>query len=60
MNFEFPDKLKINGCKSIHEYKRKIKKVAFLIKYRADTADKVKKGMCFLKACLFGYYAESI
>ena len=39
LNFEFPDKLKINWCKSIHEYKGKIKKMAFLIKYRADTAD---------------------
>ena len=46
--------------------------MAFLIKYWADTADKVRKGMCFLKACflneaqksafscLFEYYAVSI
>ena len=27
--------------------------MAFLTKYWADTANKVRKGMCFLKACFF-------
>ena len=46
--------------KSIHEYKGKINKRAFLIKYRADTADKVKKGMCFLKACFFFKWSPEV
>ena len=39
--------------KSIHKYKGKIKKMAFLTKYRVDTANKVRKDMCFLRRAFF-------
>jgi hypothetical protein len=46
--------------KSIHEYKGEIKKMAFLIKYRVDTANKMRKGMCLLKACFFQMKPRSL